>query len=90
MTSPARLDLTWLTIASTVETVSLFVLLTNVVTVHRPEISSVTGPVHGFAYLATIATAFLLPLPTRLRLLTLIPAIGGLSALRRARIAVGP
>jgi Domain of unknown function (DUF3817) len=80
-----RLDLKWLTIASLVETVSLVVLLANLATVHLPEIASATGPVHGFAYLATIATAFLLPLRTRIRLLTLIPAIGGLLALSRAR-----
>ena len=52
---------------------------------HLPQVASVLGPVHGFAYLATIATAFLLPLSTRTRLLTLVPAIGGLLALRRAR-----
>ena len=41
------------------------------------------GPVHGTAYLATIAAASLLPLPRATRLLTLVPGVGGLLALRR-------
>ena len=90
MTVPERPDLTWLTIASVVEAVSLAVLLGNLATVHLPAVASATGPVHGFAYLATIATAFLLPLPTRIRLLTLIPAIGGLVACSRARRPAPP
>lgn len=84
MPPPERPDLKWLTVASLVETVSLVVLLVNLATVHLPGIASAAGPLHGFAYLSTIATAFLLPLPTRIRLLTLIPAIGGLWALSRA------
>jgi hypothetical protein len=80
-----RPDLRWLAISSLVETVSLIVLLANLATAHVPQVASATGPVHGFAYLATIATAFLLPLGTRTRLLTLIPAIGGLLALSCAR-----
>ena len=77
-------NLRWMTLLSLVETVSLVVLLANLATVHVPQVASVMGPVHGFAYLATIATAFLLPLSTRTRLLTLVPAIGGLLTLRRA------
>lgn len=84
MPAAERPDLRWLAISSLVETVSLVVLLVNLATVHVPQVASVTGPVHGFAYLATIATAFLLPLCTRTRLLTLVPAIGGLLALSRA------
>jgi hypothetical protein len=72
-------------VVSVVETVSLVVLLANRATVHVPQVASVLGPVHGFAYLATIATAFLLPVDSRTRLLTLVPAIGGLLALSRAR-----
>jgi hypothetical protein len=81
--SPA--DLKWLTAASVVETGSLAVLLVNLATVHVPGIASAVGPLHGFAYLASIATAFLLPLGTRARMLTLVPAVGGLLALNRAR-----
>lgn len=72
-------------VVSLVETASLVVLLANLATVHIPQVASVLGPVHGFAYLAAIATAFLLPVDTRTRLLTLVPAIGGLLALNRAR-----
>ena len=78
-------DLRWMTAASLVETVSLVVLLANLATVHLPQVAAVLGPVHGFAYLATIATAFLVPLDTRTRLLTLVPGIGGLLALARTR-----
>ncbi|MDT0348335.1 DUF3817 domain-containing protein [Pseudonocardia charpentierae] len=78
-------NLRWLAVVSLVETVSLVLLLANLATVHVPQVASVLGPVHGFAYLATIATAFLLPVDTWTRLLTLVPAIGGLLALSRAR-----
>ena len=78
-------ELRWLATASVVEAVSLVVLLVNRVSVHLPAVTSSVGPLHGFAYLATIATAFLAPLATRTRLLTLVPGVGGLLALRRAR-----
>ena len=48
-------DLRWMAVVSVVETVSLVVLLANLATVHVPQVASVLGPVHGFAYLATIA-----------------------------------
>ena len=82
-------DLRWLRLASWAETVSLLVLLVNLTTAHADAVSSLMGPVHGSAYLATIATAFLLPLPRRTRLLTLVPGVGGLLALRRVA-AAGP
>jgi hypothetical protein len=78
-------ELRWLTWASVVETTSLAVLVANLATVHHPLVTSTTGPVHGFAYLATIAIAFLLPLATGTRLLAMVPGVGGLLALRRAR-----
>jgi hypothetical protein len=77
-------ELRWLRWVSLVETASLAVLLVNLATVHHPLVTSATGPLHGFAYLATIAVAFLLPLPAATRLLTLVPGVGGLLALRRA------
>ena len=77
-------DLRWLRWTSVLEALSLAVLLINLATVHHPVVTSTTGPLHGFAYLATIAIAFLLPLPTGTRLLTLVPGVGGLLALRRA------
>lgn len=85
------MDLRWLRLASWVETVSLLALVTNLVTAHVESVASLLGPVHGCAYLATIATAFLLPLPQSARLRTLVPGIGGLLALHTARSAIpGP
>ena len=84
-----RPELRWLAVASVVEAVSLLVLVLNRVSVHLPAVTSAVGPLHGFAYLATIATAFLVPLATRTRLLALVPGIGGLLALRSARAAAG-
>jgi Domain of unknown function (DUF3817) len=78
-------ELRWLTLASVVEAVSLVVLVVNRATLHHPVVTSTMGPAHGFAYLATIAIAFLLPLATAPRLLTLVPGVGGLLALRHAR-----
>ncbi len=80
-----RPELRWLTVASVVEAVSLLVLVLNRASVHLPAVASAVGPLHGFAYLATIATAFLVPLATRSRLLALVPGIGGQLALRSAR-----
>lgn len=79
----------WLRWSAFVESASLAVLVLNLATVHHPLVTSTMGPVHGFAYLATIAVAFLLPLATGTRLLTLVPAVGGLLALRRARSRPG-
>ena len=80
-------DLRWLRLASWAETVSLVVLLVNLGTVHVAAVASLMGPVHGCAYLATIATASLLPLPPRARWLTVVPGVGGLLALRRVSAA---
>ena len=77
------MDLRWLRLASWAETDSLLGLLGNLATAHVAALASLLGPVHGCAYLVTIATAFLLPLPRRTRLLTLVPGVGGLLALRR-------
>ena len=82
-------ELRWLTVASVAEAVTLVVLLVNRASVHLPAVTSAVGPLHGFAYLATIATAFLVPLATRTRLLTIVPGVGGLLALRRARTGDG-
>ena len=71
-----------LKIAAAVEALTLVLLLGNLVTVHVPELSSLLGPVHGTAYLITIAAA-LAAIPTRARWLSLIPGIGGLLALSR-------
>lgn len=80
-------DLRWLRLASWTETVSLLALLVNLATAHVAALASLLGPVHGCAYLATIAAAALLPVPRRARTLTLVPGIGGLLALRRTAAA---
>jgi hypothetical protein len=83
-------DLRWLRGAATVEAASLLVLLANLTTVHLPAVTSTAGPVHGFAWLATIATAYLVALPRRARLLSVVPGVGGLLAVRAARAAADP
>jgi hypothetical protein len=82
---PGPPELRWLTIASIAEAATLVVLLVNRASVHLPAVTSTVGPLHGFVYLVTIATAFLAPLATRTRLLALVPGVGGLLALRSAR-----
>lgn len=76
-----------LRIAAAVEAVSLAVLLANLATVHARAVTALGGPVHGTAYLATIAAcAWLAPGATpAARWRALIPGIGGLLALRRIR-----
>lgn len=73
-------------IGAVVEAVSLAVLLANLATVHLKPVSSLVGPLHGTAYLAVIATAFLVTDASRAaRLLTLVPGVGGALAVRRIR-----
>ena len=71
--------------AAMVETLSLAALLTNLATAHVPWVASALGPVHGFCYLVVIALAWQLPAPTRVRALSLVPAVGGLLVLRAHR-----
>lgn len=83
MAAPPEPALRALQIAAVVEAVSLLVLLVNLATVHLGPITSVTGPVHGTAYLIAIGSALLLPAASRTaRLLALVPGIGGALALR--------
>ena len=78
----------WLSIATAAELVSLGALLLNLVTAHVPAVASALGPVHGFCYLATIALAWQLPVPTPVRLRSLVPAVGGLLVLRSTAATV--
>lgn len=71
-----------LKIAAAAEALTLVLLLVNLATVHAPELSSLLGPVHGTAYLITIAAA-VTAIPARARWLSLIPGIGGVLALSR-------
>ena len=75
-------DLRWMRIAAAVEAISLKLLIVNLLTAHLPAVTSVIGPIHGGAWLATIAIAFLIPLPLVPRWTSLVPGIGGLIALR--------
>ncbi|QJY50236.1 hypothetical protein [Pseudonocardia broussonetiae] len=75
-----------LAVAAVVEAVSLVVLLANRLTVHLDPVTSVTGPVHGTAYLVVIGAVLLVPGASRTaRLLALVPGVGGALALRRLR-----
>ena len=74
-------DLRWLRIAAAVEAISLKLLIINLVTAHLPAVTSVIGPIHGGAWLATIAIAFLIPIPPVPRWTSILPGIGGLIAL---------
>jgi hypothetical protein len=67
--------------AAVIEAVSLLGLLINLGTAHRPGIAAALGPIHGTAYLITIALAWTEGFPRRTRLLTLIPGVGGILAL---------
>lgn len=80
-------DRRWLRVASLAETLTLFVLLLNRFTVHLDPITSLVGPLHGFAYLATIACGLLVPVRRSARALCWVPGIGGLLALRVSRPA---
>ncbi|WP_030673979.1 hypothetical protein [Streptomyces cellulosae] len=69
--------------AATVELVSLIALLTNVFTVHVPTIASLTGPVHGCAYLFGIGAVLRDRQRTTAAVaLSVIPGFGGMLALR--------
>lgn len=73
-----------LRIASTVELVTLVVMLANLFTVHLPAVSSLAGPTHGCAYLFSFIAVLRDPRRSpRAIALSLLPGIGGLLALRR-------
>ncbi|MEU5022782.1 hypothetical protein [Streptomyces milbemycinicus] len=77
-----------LRIAAAVEAISLAALLINLATIHTKAITALGGPVHGMAYLATIACTWMSPTATptaasTARWLAAIPGIGGLLVLRR-------
>ncbi|GGT86247.1 MULTISPECIES: hypothetical protein [Streptomyces] len=77
-------------IAAGVEAASLALLPANLLTTHAEVISSLTGPVHGSAYLVVIAVTWQLtgaaPLGARRR--AVVPGVGGLLALRRLRASL--
>jgi len=83
---PSSMPLRHLRIAARAELLSLALLLANLVTVHRETVSSLTGPVHGCAYLfVVIAVLRAEGATTGAKVLAVIPGVGGLLALRRLR-----
>lgn len=70
-----------LRVASTLELLSLTVILANRLSTHLPAITSTGGPIHGVLYISTIALALALPLPRSSKWLAIIPGVGGLLAL---------
>ncbi|MFJ3581842.1 DUF3817 domain-containing protein [Streptomyces sp. NPDC090127] len=74
-----------LRIAAGVEAASLLALLVNLLTTHTPAVSTLVGPLHGTAYLVTIAAAWPAPgaAASGARWLAIVPGVGGLLALRR-------
>lgn len=78
-----------LRLAARAELASLILLLTNLVTVHLPALSSVLGPAHGFAYLFVIgATWRLRRADGATKAYALVPGVGGLLAERRLAATV--
>ena len=58
-------------------------LLANLLTVHHPVLASLAGPVHGGAYLVVVlGTLRIRTAKPPVKLLALIPGIGGILALR--------
>ena len=78
--------LTALRAAAVVEASSLLLLVANLLTVHVAGVASLVGPLHGSAYLVVIATTFLATGARPARLKALIPGVGGLLAVRAARV----
>lgn len=74
-----------LRLAAGAELVTLVVLLTNLATVHWPQLSSAIGPVHGCAYLFVVILTVRQTRATRARVLSVVPGVGGLLVLRRLR-----
>jgi hypothetical protein len=67
-----------LSVLSTLELVSVLVLLGNLVTVHDEAVAAALGPLHGALYLAVAVTALLgRGLTTRTRVFALIPLLSG-------------
>jgi hypothetical protein len=74
-----------LRLAAAVELASLAVLLVNLATGHRPEISAAVGPTHGCAYLFVVLLTALGTRDRWVRLTAAVPGVGGLLVLRRLR-----
>ncbi|MFR9729838.1 DUF3817 domain-containing protein [Saccharopolyspora sp. MS10] len=82
-------ELRLLRVAAVVEAGSLLVLLVNLVTAHWAPVTSGAGPVHGCAYLVTVAATFAATRSARARGWAFVPGAGGLLALREVGRAAG-
>lgn len=80
--SPAMIVLR---VLSALELISLVVILTNRFTIHLPVVTSTGGPLHGLFYVSTILLVLFLPLPRASKWLAVVPGVGGVLALWRAR-----
>ncbi|MCQ8832145.1 DUF3817 domain-containing protein [Streptomyces malaysiensis] len=79
-----RRNRTHLKIAAVVELVSLAVLLINLATLRYPAVASLTGPIHGCAYLVAILSVLRDPMKRGTTIaLALIPGAGATLALRQ-------
>lgn len=81
--APAPAPPRWLRLIALAEPLTLAVLLFNVAVAHDAQVAAAIGPVHGGCYL-TIIIGLLVREGTssKVRLLSLLPGIGGLLALR--------
>jgi hypothetical protein len=79
-----------LRIAALAELVSLAFLLLNLATVHWAAVASLLGPTHGCAYLFVIGATLRESRAVRVRLLSLVPGLGGLLVTRRLRQGQAP
>lgn len=66
----------WLPAVAVLETISLLVLVLNLVTANDRGLAAALGPVHGTLYLLAITLTFVQHASTRARALAFIPAVG--------------
>ncbi|MFG1605045.1 DUF3817 domain-containing protein [Actinoplanes sp. NPDC049265] len=70
--------------AAIADLVTLVVLLTNLATVHIPQVASLMGPIHGCAYLLVIGATWHLTRSGRATVLAAIPIIGAARTILRS------
>ncbi|GAA4871526.1 DUF3817 domain-containing protein [Saccharopolyspora cebuensis] len=75
--------------AARAELVTLALMLANLATAHLPQVSALLGPAHGCAYLVVVLGTWRWP-DAGAKVLALLPAVGGLLALRRLDRAPAP
>ena len=79
---PARLLLA----LATAETLTLLLLLVNLLVVERSSaLAAALGPVHGACYVAGVLLTWLAPFSRRVKVLAVVPVVGAWVAALRAR-----